>query len=433
MPHALWILLWTAWIIQAATCAVQAARLERHLKRRVRSAFRDFRPHAIIVVPFKGVDGVPRAIEALCRQEYPGYELVCVVESRSDPVHGLLERELSLFPDVPSRILVAGPSGPREGQKVHNQLRAIETLESMDDDEAVWVFADSDATPDPQWLDHLVGPLARDTKTACCSGYRWLIPTGEGDRPASIWSHAASICNSAVACQLGRYALNRAWGGSMAIKARIARRGSLRTRLVGALSDDYQVTRMCRDLGMRIAFEPRCLVASPARFDRASLFAFARRQYLITRVAEPRLYATALCSMGLYVAGTVSAVIALVVAAISGPPYASVLWPATALLLVHALDRIRAATRRRIVEVRFGPDGARGLSTTLRLDRWLTPVWMTLHLMFVLSAAFGSTFTWQGMRYRMGSLDRTECLDRESRVTDSTSAPRETDRCTRAR
>ena len=405
------LLLWLAWIGQAAVSAFQVYRLGRQLKRKIRLKFQLHRPRATVIVPFKDTDDdLPANIASLCQQDYPDYQLVCVVESEQDAAHAVLNRELARYPTCPSRVLVAGLAGANEGQKVHNQRHALEVLDPQCADDEVWVFADSDAVPGPQWLAQIVGPLRRARKTAMSSSYRWLIPTAAGSSGPSIWSHLASICNSSVACQLGRYMVNHAWGGSMAIHVGAARRGNLRQRWTGALADDYQATRMCRDLNQRIAFVAHCMVASPVQFDHGSLTNFARRQYLITRIASPWLYITALALTSLYVAGFTSAV-GFLIAGAQSPTVAHLWWwPAGALLATWVLDQIRSSLRGWVIEQRFGRQMRRQLRTTLLIDRWCTPLWMTWHWLIILSAAFGHTIAWRGVRYRMGGLQDTQRL-----------------------
>lgn len=405
------VLLWLAWIGQAAASALQVYRLHRQLKRPIRRKFQLHRPRTTVIVPFKGIDDdLPANIKSLCQQDYPKYQLVCVVESEQDAAYAVLVKELARYSDPPSRILVAGLAEPNEGQKVHNQRHALAVLDPECADDEVWVFADSDAVPGPQWLSQIVGPLRRARKTAMSSSYRWLIPTASGQDRPSIWSHLASICNSSVACQLGRYSINQAWGGSMAIRVSVARRGNLRQRWVGALSDDYLATRMCRDLKQRIAFVAHCLVASPVQFDRRSLTNFARRQYLITRIASRWLYVTALAFMSLYVAGFVSAGGFLIAGAWSPAVARLWWWPVGALLVTGGLDQIRSSLRGRVIEQRFGPQMRQQLRITLFIDRWCTPLWMTWHWLMILSAAFGRIISWRGVRYRMGGLQDTQRL-----------------------
>src|SRR5690606_38659825 len=127
-------------------------KLLRRLGRDPRPAYAAHRPPVVVVMPFKGVE--PRlcaALDRLFRQDYGGeYRLLLVVDSAADPAHGLLQQVMARHPRRRAELIVAGEAGPHEGQKVHNQLAAIDLL-MRDRHDQVWVFADSDAVPGPHW------------------------------------------------------------------------------------------------------------------------------------------------------------------------------------------------------------------------------------------------------------------------------------------
>ena len=67
------------------------------------------------------------------------------------------------------------------------------------------------------------------------------------------------------------------------------------------MSDDYVLSHCVRKVAKRkIQFVPRCLVASDANFNWASLFEFAVRQYRITKVCEPWVWLTAIGGAAVY-------------------------------------------------------------------------------------------------------------------------------------
>lgn len=405
LPPLWLLLLWTAWVLQAWLSAGQA----RRYLRLFRGKHHDhdlYQPRATVIVPFKGIDhDLPTAMRSLCQQDYPDYELLLVVDSAEDPAYPILRRELARYPQRQAQLLIAGAASRHEGQKVHNQLFALERIYDRSADGEVWVFADSDAIPGPQWLAKLVSPLAQVKKTGLTTGYRWLIP----QPPRTIWSHLASLMNGSVAGLMGRDQFNHAWGGSMAIRAEIARRGDLRGRLAGALCDDYQFTRLARDLGLRVYFVPGCLVASPVRFDGRGLVNFVHRQYLLTRVYAPFLFAAALTFTSLYVAGAVSTLVYLVISLLSGR--AGLLWPVGVLALAGAGDQLRAYYRRQAIDQAFGYVGLARLRATLTLDRWATPLWMTAHWLLILRSAFGRTMRWRGILYRLDGPQKCRRLE----------------------
>ena len=406
---------WVAWGVQAWVCVLLNGKLLRRVRRPVREKFERFTPRAVVIVPFKGLEpGLAEHVRAMLNQDYPAYEVLLVVESREDAAYEVLTREAEAVGGmegwkgvergVRARVMVAGLAGPNEGQKVHNQLAALGVAMSRvqeGDVPKALVFADSDAAAGPDWLAHLVGPLVESQRTAVTSGYRWLIPTDD-----ALPSRLASVLNSSVAAFAGRDRLMLAWGGSMAMLTTTAAEGDLIGHLRGSLSDDYQVTRMARALGRRVYFVPQCLVTSPASFTWTSLVEFARRQHLITRLHMPAMYWAGLAMLTLYIAGLASAWGILLASLLWEPPRPLLPRSIATLLTVAAANLIRSSLRRRIIRARFGEATLARLTPTLRLDRWATSFWITLHWLLMLRAMVGRTITWRGVRYRIDGPQR---------------------------
>ena len=417
------VILWTAWVLQGVLSAVQVRKAGRLYDRIPRPSFDDYHPPAAVIVPFKGIDqAFSRGVHALFNQEYPLYELILVVESDSDPAYPLLIKALAQYPNQKAQVFVAGVAKPNEGQKVHNQLHAIDHLISRDpaaqDEPKVWVFADSDAIPGPSWLRHLVKPLKQKDITGVTTGYRWLVPVShKNPQPTvsasnhlddnhhthnpTIWSQLASVMNSSIACMLGHDRFNHAWGGSMALRAETAQRGKLRDRLTGALCDDYQFSRLSRDLRLRVYYVPQCLIATPVDFDFAQLANFAHRQYLLTRIYAPKLFATALLLTSLYTLGYGTALAWLIGQLYLHPYNTAWLWPACVIGISLLTDQLRATYRHRLILKVFDRKTVSQLQNTLILDRYATPIWMILHGLLILRASFGRIIRWRGITYRL--------------------------------
>ena len=368
------------------------------------------------IVPFKGMDPhLADGVKALCSTRLPRLPPAAGRRFKRRPRLCRASRvNLKTTPTKPPRSSSQALPNETKARRVHNQLFAIDhllTQESAGQSSAeVWVFADSDAVPGADWLARLVHPLAHENLIGVTTGYRWLIPTPAGH--TTVWTHLASVMNSSVACLMGRDKDTHAWGGSMALKASTAHKGGLRDRLVGALCDDYQFSRLSRDLGLNIHLVPRCLVATPVNFNLASLVNFAHRQYLLTRVYAPKLFITGLLFTSLYVAGLVSAWAWLLASLWRDPTNPHFAWAAITIVTVFGANQVRAALRRRAVCLALGQNVLAQLKTTLCWDRWATPVWMTLHWLLIVRSAFGRTMNWRSIRYRLFAPQRVERLDR---------------------
>jgi hypothetical protein len=223
----------------------------------------------------------------------------------------------------------------------------------------------------------------------------------------------ASVINSSVIGFLGKARYNQAWGGSMALWADTAIRGDLRGHLEGALCDDYQFGRMVKKLGLRIYFVRSCLVATPAALDWPGLVNFAHRQYLLTRVYAPGLFKLVLVMVGFYVLANLSAWAGLVVLLVHDPSQWH-FWgiPLAALVLAAFWNHVRASMRRASVTNALGAEALVNLRLPLMMDRWLTWLWMSIHLMLIVRACFGRTMLWRGIFYRLRGPQDVERMNR---------------------
>ncbi len=398
-----------AWSAQAVLSVLQVRKFVRHLKKPRRDAFDNYRPPAAVIVPVKGIEANLEAnLRSLVCQDYPSYRLVFVVESKSDPAYDLIAGTLDQSAGPKIDIVISGRAPRSQGRKTHNQIAAIKFLDQTDNQTEVLAFADTDAVPGPQWLADLVGPLQQKQKTAVTTGYRWLIPEHDTHGRISFTSHLASIINSSIACFCGHDRWNHAWGGSMAIRRETANRGELISYWTGAISDDYQITRMCRVLGMRIYFVPACLVASPASFSCRSLLEFGRRQYIITRVHAPKLYLAALLLHLLYVTGFIVAWLMLILGLITSPGDPAWLYGLAAIVVVFLCNQWRAAYRREAIRVAFGHERVNQMNRTLQIERWLTVLYMAAHLAIILIACRGRRFRWRETEYELHAARRVK-------------------------
>ncbi|MBB6429089.1 glycosyltransferase [Algisphaera agarilytica] len=403
------IVLWCLWVTQSILVAIQSRKFARRVAMPPREWFDDHSPKTAVIMPFKGHDhDLPRNVRAILNQRYDNYRLVFVFESEDDPARRLVEDELDKFDAAPQvDLVVAGIAPPTTGQKVHNQLAALSFLDQQNDDSEVWVFADSDAVPGPGWLQKLVGPHQQEDRVGVTTGYRWLMPELRAQRPRTA-SMFASVINSAVAMFMGHDKLTQAWGGSMAVRADFAREHNLVDNYFqGSLSDDYQMTRLCRDTGQRVYFVHQSLIASPINLNWGELLEFGRRQYLITRIHDPKLFRKAVGVIALYVAGFFTAWLGLILGLISGFLVAPVL-AAMAIVTVASANQLRAMYRRRAIASAFGTDQLRYLRHTIRLDQWGTIAVMVVNLVLLLSATLGNTLTWRNNRYRLDGPQQIE-------------------------
>jgi ceramide glucosyltransferase len=268
----------------------------------------DFAPMVSVFAPCRGLDEDLEAnLAALLRQDFPRYEVIFVVDSKTDAAVPVIEK-LIHHKDTENtkklnnkalcalclcgvKLVVAGKADG-ESQKVHNLREAV--LHASRESE-VFVFVDSDARPAANWLRNLIAPL-RDEKIGAATGYRWFI-----SKNFSFASEMRAVWNASIASALGaNLKSNFCWGGSMAIGRETFERLDLRNRWRGTLSDDFTVTRAMNEARLPICFVPQALAASVENCTARECLEFTTRQMKITRVYAPNLWKMSFLGAGIF-------------------------------------------------------------------------------------------------------------------------------------
>jgi ceramide glucosyltransferase len=284
-------------VVQSAWAWIDGLRFLRLVKKdRIRPQ-ENFTPSAAVVIPCKGLDpGFENNLERFLNQDYPAYDIIFVVATIDDPAYKVLSDRLAKqnagSPSAPSHstLVVAGICDSR-GEKVNNLLYGVESIPR---DTQVYVFADIDAAPAPDWLRSIVAPLAQ-TRNTVSTGFRWYLP---GKSAGSVLRAA---WDASIATMLGDHNRNFAWGGSMAIRAGDFRRLKIAEKYwENTVSDDFAITRAVQEAGGRIAFTSRCLVASREESSVRNFLRWSNRQIIITRVYATRLWAFGLVTYAFY-------------------------------------------------------------------------------------------------------------------------------------
>lgn len=266
----------------------------------------DYTPFCSIIAPCRGLDEDLEAnLSALFCQDFPKFEILFVVDDENDEAVSIIKslvnrreaetqrnekkpsikktafQHLCYENNVSAKLIIAGKAKD-ESQKVHNLREAVL---KVSDDSKVFVFVDSDARPNENWLRNIIAPL-KDENIGCATGYRWFI-----SKKNTFSSQMRSVWNASIASALGANTnSNFCWGGSMAMRRDVFEKLDIREKWRGTLSDDFAVTRAMKEAKLPIYFVPNCLTASVEDCTWRELLEFTTRQMKITRVYAPHLW-----------------------------------------------------------------------------------------------------------------------------------------------
>lgn len=369
-----------------------------YFKRELAKPRSSYTPFATIIAPYKGLDdGLEENIRALLEQDYPNFELIFVVDDESDPALLLVKRFMN-DEDAEARKLVIAPKATESSQKVENLREAILHVYPRSE---VFVFVDSDARPNKDWLRSLVGPLA-DENVGATTGYRWFL----ADEP-TLASDLCGIWNASIASSLGpNTKSNFCWGGSMAIRREVFDRLQIRKNWRGTLSDDFTLTRIIRTAGLNIHFVPQALTRSIGSCTFPELWEFTTRQMKITRVYAQHLWLMSLFGSALFCSVMV---IAFAIVLLS-PQNTPAVWISLLVLILVSIFSIAKSTLRlRAVLLVLGQHTS-GLRRQFFAQNVLWLIAPVLFLLNCIVVLFSRTISWRGTLYEMVSTKKTNII-----------------------
>ena len=352
-----------------------------------------YHPRVTLIVPCKGIDtAFDENIGSFYVLDYDNFELMFVVESCEDAAYNRLLSLKDRFGNQTkafrARVLIAGLA-KYGSQKLHNLLYACRNAQK---DVEVFAFADSDACAREDWLNFLVYPL-RKAKHGVASGYRWYVPLKN-----NLATLALSAMNAKVAQLLGPTLFNCAWGGSMAVRVDTFKKLGIDKIWQNAASDDLTLSREAKKAKLKVIFVPGCLVASFEQTNWRSLFEFARRQFVITRITVPGTWWFGLFSSVFSVFGLWGFTALAVFSYLTGSEYWHIFLAAA--IIFFAGQMTRAFLRQRMVFRLLAAEAAK-MKTAALADIIGGPLWSLILFFCILSSSFGRTIKWRGIRYKL--------------------------------
>ncbi|HTS31978.1 MAG TPA: glycosyltransferase [Bryobacteraceae bacterium] len=335
----------------------------------------DYLPPASVIVPVKGHDdGLRENLAALASLDYPDYELIVVARTALDIPAGVLPSR--------AKIVLAQGGDPETGEKVQNLQAAVRATRRQSQ---ILAFADSDGRVSKGWLRALAAPLS-DPNVGASTGYRWFTP-----QPPTFWTLLRSVWDAVIFGRLGPGPNPFAWGGAMAIRKETFFESRVPESWKDTVSDDYALSASVRAAGLTIAFAPGALTPSLESVAARPFFSWMRRQMVITRVYNPRLWWPALIAHVFYCGGMAASI----AASVRGNRLAE--WALIAQLSPGMLKGLNRATLAKAALPQC--------EAWFKRHSWVHAIWVPLAtwvwLIALVSSAFGNTIEWRGYRYHL--------------------------------
>ncbi|MDE1761757.1 MAG: glycosyltransferase family 2 protein [Candidatus Micrarchaeota archaeon] len=192
-------------------------------------------PKTLVIVPCKGLDlTLEQNLRSLQKQNYPKYDVVCVVDKKSD-------ESLKVIRKLGIRSVLSDAKAQGSGK-----VRAIATALQKYGDYGVYVTADSDVCFGNNWLAGLVAPLS-DKSYGLSTSYPFFNPVG------GFWSKVKSAWGLVGEGLLESNVTRFGWGGSLAFRNGFLGRKDLE-RFKKSLSDDIALTTINQERGLKIFY-----------------------------------------------------------------------------------------------------------------------------------------------------------------------------------
>ncbi len=256
-----------------------------------------YTPKAQVIIPCKNIGkDLIENTAAILNQHYPNYNVTFITDSAEDPAYQLLNKKYNQHPQV---TLMISKIRPHCSGKISALITGIHAAQSTE----VYVFADADIKPHPNWLSLLIAHLD-DNKVGATTGYRWYFPYDLNSLVVSCWNMIQSI-------SLYYPSYNYAWGGSTAITKQMFHRLHIERAWKHGLSDDLILTKLVKQAGYNVQFIPACIAESPVEGTLKEFITWGTRQLTWTKWYYPQGWIiSTLGSIGLKIV-TLTGIIAL--------------------------------------------------------------------------------------------------------------------------
>ena len=333
-------------------------------------------PAVSILKPLRGMDpGAYQNFASYCRLNYPRYEVIFAVTDPRDPIVPVIEKLQRDFPENDIRLVT---SVERLGQnhKISNLYRLVKEAKYE-----LLVMSDSDVRVGPDYLRELVASFADPSVGAVTSFYRC---TGGGTLAADLamLGMSSDSLPSALIARRLEGGVQFAFGWTMATtKERLAEIGGWES-MADHHSDDFELGNRIARQGHRVEIMREAVTVVFPEETMRDFFAQELRWAIGLRNVRPLAYAGMIFTHGLP-----WAIIAAIVAGVSG-------WPGIAVSYLAAYLILRIS-----VAWMAGVWGLRDQTIGSRL--WLVPLRDAMTSVVWLVGLVSDRIKWRGSEFRV--------------------------------
>ena len=333
-------------------------------------------PPVSIIKPVRGLDyEAYENFASFCRLDYPEYEILFAVSSRTDPVIAVIERLRADFPAVAIRLITDVPH-VGTSDKVNNlcQLTARAKYELL-------VMSDSDVRVEPDYLRQVTAPFADPGVGVVTAFYRSCSAGNLASNLDALGMYMDSAPAALVAQKIeGR--LGFAFGWTMATSKKHLKEIGGWEGMANHHSEDFELGRRISRRGHRVV-----LMAEPVSmvFGKETLAEYFRRELrwsIALKSARPSGYRAMLLTHGLPWAVFGAAVGLALGSPVIGASY----------LVAYLFLRV-------VTTCLTGVWGLRDRSLPKIL--WLIPIRDAITFFVWVAGFFSERIVWRGVKYRM--------------------------------
>lgn len=345
-------------------------------------------PKALIILPLRGADPhLDDTLRRLLAQNYPNFQIRCVVDSPQDAALEQVQRALQ--EDASGRLSLQYRDCLLStcSRKICSLLSVLNTVEP---DVELVVFCDGDATPHVYWLHELANALTTSNLVAT-SGNRWYA----AEQP-TLATELRYYWNAMAVPRM--YQTGIPWAGSLALSRSLFTNPDYLEAISRAFSEDTQTARFLFERGAMVRPQPTLPVINRESLSLRDFWGFLERQMLTVRLSHPQwpLVFCHACLLGFAVWILLPWALLSTSVHLAAWGIGVACFAATTTLLTWACDRLTCRLLRNIPGGDFPPYGAKRILLA-------APAMVLLAISYpvvVLRTAFVRQHLWRGVMYR---------------------------------